>query len=448
VLLPGEVLDDRYRLDHRLATGGMGDVWRATDTVLGRPVAIKVMLPALLTDPGFMARFQAEARMMATLRHPGVVQVYDYGQTKVASGDVVYLVMTYVDGEPLSRRLAAAGRLPVAETLRIVAQAADALQAVHQSGIVHRDVKPANLLVQPDGTVVLVDFGVARSTAATKLTGTGNVVGTALYMAPEQISGEPVSGATDVYALGALTFHCIAGHPPFEGDNALQIAFQQVHDEPPPLPEDVPAAVRALVDRALAKQPADRFPDAAAFAQAARAAVTEPDADAPTEVVAVAPVAGTGPATLTDLPVAAGRFDDDVDENRVDEPNRRPGRRAALLAAAVVVPLLLILTAMALVLRSPGQRNTPAPAQPGSASVSATPTTTGPAKNTGTNTKASTGPTRTAAPAGASTTAPPQRSTPPTGPPRTSNPGGGSTAPTPASTANPAATTTVPTVQD
>jgi eukaryotic-like serine/threonine-protein kinase len=445
VLLPGEVLDDRYRLDHRLATGGMGDVWRATDTVLGRPVAVKVMLPALLTDPDFTARFQAEARMMATLRHPGVVQVYDYGQTKVASGDVAYLVMTYVDGEPLSRRLAAAGRLPVAETLRIVAGAADALQAVHQSGIVHRDVKPANLLVQRDGTVVLVDFGVARSAAATKLTGTGNVVGTALYMAPEQISGEPVSGATDVYALGALTFHCIAGHPPFEGDNALQIAFQQVHDEPPPLPEDVPAAVRALVARAMAKQPADRFPDAAAFAQAARAALTEPDADAPTEVVAVAPVADPGPATLTDLPVAADHADQ---PNHVDQPNRSPGKRAALLAAAVVVPLLLVLTAVALVLQSQGQRNTPAPAQQGSASVPAAPTTTGPATNTGTNTKASTGPTRTTAPTGATTTAPPQTSAPTTtGPARTSNPGGVSTAPTPASTANPAAPTTAPTVQ-
>jgi serine/threonine protein kinase len=434
VLRPDEVLDDRYRLDHRLATGGMGDVWRATDTVLGRPVAVKVMLPALLTDPDFTARFQAEARMMATLRHPGVVQVYDYGQTRLASDDVVYLVMTYVDGEPLSRRLAAAGRLPVAETLRIVAQAADALQAVHQSGIVHRDVKPANLLVQPDGAVVLVDFGVARSAAATKLTGSGNVVGTALYMAPEQISGEPVSGAADVYALGALTFHCITGHPPFEGDNALQIAFQQVHDDPPPLPDDVPAAVRSLVSRAMAKQPADRFPDAAAFAQAARAALTEPDADAPTEVVAVAPVADTGPTTLTDLPVAA---------DYVGQPNRRSGRRAALFAAAVVVPLLLILGAVALALQSPDQRKTPGPAQPGSASVPAARTTTGPVTNTGTNTKASSGPTRTVAPTGATTTAPPRTSAPTTAAPTlTSNPGGGSPAPTPASTA----TTTAPTV--
>jgi serine/threonine protein kinase len=258
-------------------------------------------------------------------------------------------------------------------------------------------------------------------------------------MAPEQVSGESISGATDVYALGALTFHCIAGHPPFEGDNALQIAFQQVHDEPPPLPEDVPAAVRALVSRAMAKQPTDRFPDAAAFAEAARAALTAPDADVPTEVVAVAPVADTGPSTLTDLPVAA---------DHVDRPDRRPGRRAALFAAAVVVPLLLVLTAVALVLRSPGQRHTPAPAQPGSASVPAASTTTGPAKNTGTNTKASTGPTRTTAPTGATTTAPPQTSAPTTtGPTRTSNPGGGSTAPTPASTGNPAATTNAPTVQ-
>jgi serine/threonine protein kinase len=438
VLLPGQVLDDRYRLDHRLATGGMGDVWRATDVVLGRPVAVKVMLPALLTDPGFTARFQAEARMMATLRHPGVVQVYDYGQTTVPSGDVVYLVMTYVDGEPLSRRLAASGRLPVAETLKIVAQAADALQAVHESGIVHRDVKPANLLVQQDGTVVLVDFGVARSASATRLTGSGAVVGTALYMAPEQISGLPVSGATDVYALGALAFHCLAGHPPFEGENALQIAFHQVHDEPPPLPDDIPAAVQALVSRALAKQPADRYPDAAAFAQAARAAFSA-GPDAPTEVVGVAPVADTGPATLTDLPAAV---------DQANPASRRPDKRAVLVAAAVVVPLLLVLTGVALMLQSAGRHETPPPAQPESSSRPAAPTATAPAKNADTSTKAPTGPTRTTAPTSANTTAPGQPSAPTTtGPAGTTNPGGGgSPVPTPPSTAIPV-TTTAPTLQ-
>jgi serine/threonine protein kinase len=274
VLSSGHLLDNRYRLDERIATGGMGDVWRGTDVVLGRVVAVKVLRAAMLADPEFAARFYGEARMMAAFRHPGVVEVYDYASAGDSAGDdqVAYLVMAYVDGEPLSTRLKEEGCLPIGETMSIVAQAADALHAAHQNGTVHRDVKPGNLIVKPNGTVILVDFGVARSAAVTSVTGLNAIVGTALYMAPEQVAKGNVTPATDIYALGAVTYHCIAGRPPFDGDNALQVALRHLEDDPEPLHEDVPPAVRALVSRAMAKDPEERFATAAEFATAAMAA--------------------------------------------------------------------------------------------------------------------------------------------------------------------------------
>lgn len=271
MLRSGHLLDNRYRLDERIATGGMGDVWRGTDVVLGRVVAVKVLRPAMLADPEFSARFYGEARMMAAFRHPGVVEVYDYASAtdSTDNSQCAYLVMAYVEGEPLSTRLKVAGQLGVAETMSIVAQAADALHAAHQNGTVHRDVKPGNLIVKPNGTVILVDFGVARSAAVTSVTGLNAIVGTALYMAPEQVAKGKVTPATDIYALGAVAYHCISGHPPFEGDNALQVALRHLEDDPEPLPDDVPAPVRQLIRRAMAKKPYERFASAAEFADAA-----------------------------------------------------------------------------------------------------------------------------------------------------------------------------------
>lgn len=301
VLSSEVVLSGRYRLDERVATGGMGDVWQGTDLVLGRQVAVKVLLPALVSDPDFIARFRAEARIMAALRHPGIVQVFDCGEDELPDGGRAdYLVMEFVEGEPVSRRIESLGRLGVAETMSIVAQVAQALHAAHRRGIVHRDVKPSNLLVQEDGSVVLVDFGVARSTNVTSITSTNAVPGTALYMAPEQAAGRPVSGATDIYALGAVAYCCLTGSPPFTGDNPLQVAVRHLDDEPPELPHDIPEAVRALVARALAKDPADRFSSGAAMAEAARAAVGE--SAEPTALVAVSPLRDAGPDTQPDLP--------------------------------------------------------------------------------------------------------------------------------------------------
>ena len=274
MLSSGSLLDNRYRLDERIATGGMGDVWRGTDVVLGRTIAVKVLRTAMLADPEFAARFYGEARMMAAFRHPGVVEVYDYSAGDRNDEDnCAYLVMAYVDGEPLSARLKDQGRLGVAETMSIVSQAAEALHAAHENGTVHRDVKPGNLIVKPNGTVILVDFGVARSAAVTSVTGLNAIVGTALYMAPEQVAKGNVTPATDVYALGAVAYHCIAGNPPFDGDNALQVALRHLEDEPEPLPDNlVPPAVRELISRAMAKQPEDRYSNAAEFAAAAQIA--------------------------------------------------------------------------------------------------------------------------------------------------------------------------------
>ncbi len=340
------VLSGRYRLDERVATGGMGDVWRASDLILGRQVAVKVLLPSLVSDPDFIARFRAEARIMAALRHPGIVQVFDCGEDDLPDGGRAdYLVMEFVSGQPLSRRIEAEGRLDVGETMSVVAQAAQALHAAHLGGIVHRDVKPSNLLVQENGTVVLVDFGVARSTNVTSITSANAVPGTALYMAPEQAAGRPVSGATDLYALGAVAYCCLTGSPPFTGDNPLQVAVRHLDDPPPELPHDIPEAVRALVGCALAKDPADRFSSGAAMAAAARAAVSE--SSLPTAMVpAASALRGAGPDTREDLPVvgagpAAGR--------------RRRGPLVGALTAVVVG-----LTALGGALALNGAANTPA----------------------------------------------------------------------------------------
>ncbi|SBT39953.1 serine/threonine protein kinase [Micromonospora auratinigra] len=327
------VLSGRYRLDDRVATGGMGDVWRATDLVLGREVAVKVLLPALVSDPDFIARFRAEARIMAALRNPGIVQVFDCGEDELPDGSRAdYLVMEFVEGEPLSKRIETAGHLEVAETMSIVAQVAQALHAAHVRGIVHRDVKPSNLLVQEDGTVVLVDFGVARSTNVTSITSTNAVPGTALYMAPEQAAGRPVSGGTDIYALGAVAYCCLTGTPPFTGDNPLQVAVRHLDDEPPELPDEIPQPVRDLVARALAKDPADRHPSGAAMAAAARAAAGE----APTAVSPLMLRGAAGPGSTRDDLVAAAPA-----AATVAPAGSRRGRRGTLVGAlaAVVVAL-------------------------------------------------------------------------------------------------------------
>ncbi|WP_027660726.1 serine/threonine-protein kinase [Salinispora fenicalii] len=266
MLSTGVKLGNRYRLDERIASGGMGDVWRGTDEVLGRVVAVKSLLPALLDDPDFAERFRGEARTMATINHPGVVDIYDFGSDQ----QIAFLVMEHVEGDALSATLNRVGRLTSARTMALVAQAADALHAAHLEGIVHRDVKPGNLLVRPNGTLVLTDFGIARSDLVAQLTAAGSVLGTASYISPEQATGAVATPASDVYALGVVAYQCLSGRRPFEGDNPLEIALRHVQDAPRALPADIPPQVRAVVERAMAKDPADRWPSAAALAGVAR----------------------------------------------------------------------------------------------------------------------------------------------------------------------------------
>ncbi|MFI5487671.1 serine/threonine-protein kinase [Micromonospora echinaurantiaca] len=313
MLSPGVLLGNRYRLDERIASGGMGDVWRGTDQVLGRTVAVKSLLPALLDEPGFAERFRGEARTMATINHPGVVDVYDFGNDQ----QIAFLVMEYVEGDALSATLNRVGRLTPARTMALMAQAADALHAAHEKGIVHRDVKPGNLLVRPNGTLVLTDFGIARSDLVGQLTAAGSVLGTASYISPEQATGGVATPASDVYALGVVAYQCLAGRRPFEGDNPLEIAMRHVREAPRPLPADIPPQVRAVVERALAKDPAARWPSAAALAGVARqlkvvlsqqaraAGQASPVSAAPSSPAAPAARAQVRPPTAVARPPAA-----------------------------------------------------------------------------------------------------------------------------------------------
>ncbi|BBH68701.1 hypothetical protein ACTI_53860 [Actinoplanes sp. OR16] len=264
-LRPGARLGDRYNLRQRLGAGGMGEVWLAVDDVLRRTVAVKAMLPEVARDPDFARRFASEATAMARLNHPAVASIHDYG----TSHGVAYLVMEFVDGESLSQRLAREGRLTPEATMRLVADTATGLQAVHDQGLVHRDIKPANLLLRRDGTVVITDFGIARHEDASLLTASGAILGTPSYLSPEQVRGEPAGPASDIYALGLVAYECLAGERPFTGDNPYAVALQRLQSSPRTIKVTLPAPVRDVVARALATDPRDRWPSAAALSAAA-----------------------------------------------------------------------------------------------------------------------------------------------------------------------------------
>lgn len=252
--LTGAVLSNRYRLEEQIGSGGMGTVWRATDTLLNRSVAVKLLHPAQMAEPTARERFRTEGRITAGLSHPGIAQVYDYGEEEGRA----YLIMELVVSEPLSQVLREQGRLSADQTLDFVCQAAKALAAAHARGVVHRDIKPGNLLVAADGQLKLTDFGIARGDTSVTLTQTGMVMGTAQYISPEQASGRPASGASDLYALGVVAYECLAGTPPFTGDSPVALALAHTRDDPPELPDHVPAEIDNLVFSLLQKNPEDR----------------------------------------------------------------------------------------------------------------------------------------------------------------------------------------------
>ncbi|WP_163512716.1 serine/threonine protein kinase [Fodinicola acaciae] len=341
----GALLGGRYRLDSRIAVGGMGEVWRGHDEVLGRSVALKIMHAQLSSDPGFVDRFRAEARNTARLHHPGIAAVYDYGETQLEGGPPqAYLVMQLVDGEPLSDLLARVGKLPVDTTLELVAQTAEALHAAHRAGVVHRDVKPANLMVQHDpatgaNTVVVTDFGIARTVESTHITSSGQVFGTAAYLPPEQAAGKKATPASDQYSLGVVAYLCLSGRRPFTDENPTRVALAHLRDKPPALPSDIPPAARALVTRAMAKEPGSRYADMEALAGAARAAmsgVVTSSGKAPTPRI---PKPGRGtivPATPTMANAAA--LGTTIRQSR---SHRRGSVLAIGIAAAVALVLMV-----------------------------------------------------------------------------------------------------------
>ncbi|MCU1620770.1 MAG: hypothetical protein JWR41_2776 [Modestobacter sp.] len=378
----GQLLGGRYELLDLIASGGMGQVWRARDTVLNRDVAVKVLRSEYTGNPTFLARFRAEAQHSAGLVHPNIATLFDYGEVLPGqSGSVehlAYLVMELVRGESLSGLLHREPRLSPDRTLEILRQSAAGLAAAHAADVVHRDVKPGNVLLATDGAVKLTDFGVAVSAASVPLTKTGEVIGTANYLSPEQAEGKRATPASDVYALGLVGYECLNGQRAFDGESAVQIALRQIRETPAPLPDDVPEPVRRLVERAIAKNPAERFADGAAF----RAAIDDVLSGRPIGGVVAEPRTAVMPAVRATgtptppPPVPPTRTfvlppDDDAADDRdgpFAEDTERERRRRWPLVLAALLTLLVVGGGTYGFLQLAGDRS-------GSTSAESTPTT-------------------------------------------------------------------------
>jgi serine/threonine-protein kinase len=337
---PAVVLGDRYRLDERLAAGGMGTVWRAEDTLLHRDVAVKVLNEGMSSDDRFVERFRREAKAAAGLLHPNVAGVFDYGEEQGRP----FIVMELIEGETLADALARRGRFEPSDVASIGAGVAEGLAAAHAAGFVHRDVKPANVMLTDRGDVKVMDFGIAAPESGTGLTGTGMVMGTARYLAPEQAAGQPATPASDVYALGIVLYELLTGTPPFDRESPLATAMAHVREDPPPVASvraDTPPWLAALVDSCLAKDPSERPAGAAELAAALRqerppatgptSDEDEPAADLATEVLA--PVVGTAVLEPAD-PTAV----DTPEPAPPDAPMPEPEAEAAVPAVAAATP--------------------------------------------------------------------------------------------------------------
>ncbi len=376
----------RYELQSRIAVGGMGEVWEATDHVIGRTVAIKILKDEYMGDPGFLERFRAEARHAALVNHEGIASVFDYGEENGSA----FLVMELVPGEALSTILEREGSLSTDKTLDVVAQTSAALQAAHAAGLVHRDIKPGNLLITPDGRVKITDFGIARIADQVPLTATGQVMGTVQYLSPEQASGHPASPATDIYSLGIVAYESVAGKRPFTGESQVAIAMAQINEQPPPLPPTVAEPVQNLIMAMIAKKPDDRPASAATVAKAATALRRGDLATA----VAVVPAIGAGAVAVDEVtqlltsggsddatrvmpataPLAATPGDEPVEE----EPAKKKRSPWTWPLIALIVLLLLILggTLWALFANSPEPDPTPTPTPTQTQTPTPTPTPT------------------------------------------------------------------------
>jgi eukaryotic-like serine/threonine-protein kinase len=309
----GRPLGGRYRLEAPLATGGMGEVWAARDLLLDRSVAVKVLGPALAGDGWAAERLRREARAAGRLEHPGIARVLDLGE----DGGLPYLVMELLEGESLAERVGRDGAMAPARAARVVAAVADALEAAHRAGVVHRDVKPGNVFLGADGSVKVLDFGIASAAGEAALT-TGELIGTAAYLAPERALGHRATPAADVYALGVVLYELLAGRRPFEAGSDIELAVAHVHARPTPLAQAAPGTPPLLVaacEQAMARDPSSRPPSAAALARLLRAPAPAGPATRPL------PAVGTGPA--------------------------RSRRRGLLVALVLVVAALAALPALA-----------------------------------------------------------------------------------------------------
>ena len=259
---PGDVLGGRYRLDRRVASGGMADVWAAEDDVLQRRVAVKVMRPDPDHEELFALRFRDEALHSAALIHTNIATLFDYGE----DDGVAYLVMELVDGAPLSAIIKERRRIDADQVRSIIGQCALALGVAHEARVVHRDVKPANILVREDGLVKLTDFGIARAVDASGHTRAGDLLGTPSYLSPEQALGRPATGASDLYALGIVGHEMLSGAKPFDKPTPIATAMSHLHEPPPPLPDDVPEDLVGVIEHLLEKDPRNRPENARAVA--------------------------------------------------------------------------------------------------------------------------------------------------------------------------------------
>jgi serine/threonine-protein kinase len=319
----GRLINGRYRLIAPLGEGGMATIWRAVDEQLDREVAVKLLREQFGSDAGFAARFRQEARAAGSLSHPNIVPVYDYGTDADGSQ---FIVMQLVEGDTLATLLRERGHLETDDAVRIALGVASALEAAHRRGLVHRDVKPGNILLTDDGDVKVTDFGIARAVSEASMTVTGTTLGSVHYFSPEQARGDEVTGASDVYALGIVLYEMLTGRRPFEGDSAAGVALKRLNEDPAPPSafRPVPTGLSAIVMRALQREPADRFPDAGSFAEALRLWQRDPSAAA----AAMAGMPAVAEAASDEAPLPPSGEPTVYVPPRVTMPADRAGRGA------------------------------------------------------------------------------------------------------------------------